>query len=35
MVVARTEVAEKPGCVCYVWVWCVGERLAFGVRHLR
>ena len=24
MVVARTEVAEKPGCVCCVWVWVSG-----------
>jgi hypothetical protein len=24
MVVARTEVAVEPGCVCCVWVWVSG-----------
>jgi hypothetical protein len=31
MVVAGTEVAEKPGCVCCVWVWMSGWLFWCGV----
>ena len=32
MVVARTEVAEKPGCVCYAWMWVWVSGWLFLVR---